>query len=308
MFQKISIEYMKELDNNKVSQLRLIQLLQLKLLLEAKRITSLLNIDYFLIAGSLLGSIRHGGFIPWDSDADIAMQREDYTTLIKNTSALGSEFFLQCDETDKSNRTGFAKLRLKDTLFIEKGNVENGLSNGFYIDVFPLDNHVKRNRYLNLFSHKLYKYLIRLKAYKNGKVRSSTKSRTILSAIICFPSFFISLKSIIRLHNKISQRYKNKETGFVNNFNSKYGLEKQFISLETYLPTSETVFEGHKFKAPNQIDKWLTKIYGEYHILPKKQMNHTHGLMNNYSINFGKYSSLLGKPETEVMKKLGIQS
>ena len=79
MFQKISIEYMKELDNNKVSQLRLIQLLQLKLLLEAKRITSLLNIDYFLIAGSLLGSIRHGGFIPWDSDADIAMQKEKIT-------------------------------------------------------------------------------------------------------------------------------------------------------------------------------------------------------------------------------------
>lgn len=298
---------MKELDNIKVSQLRLIQLLQLKLLLEAKRITSKLNIDYFLVAGSLLGSIRHGGFIPWDSDADIAMLRDDYTTLIKNTSTIGSEFFLQCDETDKSNRTGFAKLRLKDTLFIEKGNVENGLSNGFYIDIFPLDNHVKRNKFLNVFTHKLYKYLIRLKAYKNGKVRSSTKSRTILSAIICFPSFFISLKSIIRLHNKISQSYKNKETGFVNNFNSKYGLEKQFISLDTYLPTSETDFEGHKFKAPNHIDQWLSKIYGEYNVLPKKQMDHTRGLMKNYTINFGKYSSLLGKTETEVMKKLGIQ-
>lgn len=298
---------MKELDNIKVSQLRLIQLLQLKLLLEAKRITSELNIDYFLVAGSLLGSIRHGGFIPWDSDADIAMLREDYTTLIKNTSVVGSEFFLQCDETDKFNRTGFAKLRLKDTLYIEKGNVENGLSNGFYIDIFPLDNHVKRNKYLNVFSHKLYKYLIRLKAYKNGKVRSSTKYRTILSAIICFPSFFISLKSIIRLHNKISQSYKNKKTGYVNNFNSKYGLEKQLISLETYLPASETDFEGHKFKAPNQIDQWLTKIYGDYNVLPKKQIDHTHGLMKNYAINFGKYSSLLGKPETEVIKKLRIQ-
>ena len=158
-----------------------------------------------------------------------------------------------------------------------------------------------------MLNHKLYKYLIRLKAYKNGKVISSTKSRTILSAIICFPSFFISLKSIIHLHNKISQRYKNKETRFVNNFNSKYGLEKQFISLETYLPTSQTDFEGHKFKAPNQIEQWLTKIYGEYNVLPKKQMNHTHGLMKNYSIDFGKYSKLLGKTETEVMRELDIQ-
>ena len=72
------------------------------------------------------------------------------------------------------------------------------------------------------------------------------------------------------------------------------------------MPISETVFEGHKFKAPNKIDQWLTKIYGEYNVLPKKQMNHTHGLLNNYSINFRKYSSLLGKKETEVIKKLGI--
>ena len=146
---------MKELDNNKVSQLRLIQLLQLKLLLEAKRITYELNIDYFLIAGSLLGSIRHGGFIPWDSDADIALLRKDYMVLIENTDVISSEFFLQCDETDKTNRTGFAKLRLRDTLFIEKGNIENGVSNGFYIDIFPLDNHVKRNKYRNVISHKI---------------------------------------------------------------------------------------------------------------------------------------------------------
>jgi phosphorylcholine metabolism protein LicD len=148
--------------------------------------------------------------------------------------------------------------------------------------------------------------LIRLKAFKNGKVKSSTKFRTIVSYIICLPSYFISLESIIRFHNKISQRYKTKETGFVNNFNSKYGLEKQFISLETYLPTSETDFEGHKFKAPNNIDKWLTKIYGEYKVLPKKQMNHTHGLLKNYSIDFGKYSKLLDKTETEVMRELDI--
>jgi lipopolysaccharide cholinephosphotransferase len=299
---------MKELYNNKVSQLRLIQLLQLKLLLEAKRITSVLNIDYFLIAGSLLGSIRHKGFIPWDSDADIAMLRKDYSVLIDNNDVIGSEFFLQCDETDKTNKTGFAKLRLRDTLFIEKGNIENGVSNGFYIDIFPLDNHVKNSKFRNVIIHKLYKYLIRLKAYKNGKVRSSTKSKTILSAIICIPSYFISLKGIIRFHNKISQHYNKKDTRFVNNFNSKYGLEKQFISIETYLPTSQTDFEGHKFKAPNNINYWLTKIYGKYSILPKKQLNHTHNLMKNYTIDFGKYSKFLGKKEIEVMKELGVYS
>ena len=148
--------------------------------------------------------------------------------------------------------------------------------------------------------------MIRLKAFKNGKVRSSTKLRTIVSAIICLPSYFISLNRITLFHNKISQHYKNKVTGFVNNFNSKYGLEKQFMSLETYLPTSQTYFEGHKFKAPNNIDQWLTKIYGEYKVLPKNQINHTNALLKNYSIDFGKYSKLLGKKEAEVIQELEL--
>ena len=85
---------MKKLqNNNEVNELRLIQLLQLKLLIDIKNISTKLDINYFLIAGTLLGSIRHGGFIPWDSDADIAMTRTDYNTLIKNIDLFGNDLF-----------------------------------------------------------------------------------------------------------------------------------------------------------------------------------------------------------------------
>ena len=293
---------------NNVNDLRLIQLLQLKLLVDIKKITAKLNLDYFLIAGSLLGSIRHRGFIPWDSDADIAMIREDYNTLIQNIDLLGNDLFLQCDETDVSNKTGFAKLRLKNTLFIESGNKINSKDHGFYIDIFPLDKYIYRNKIINFLNHYVYKYLIRLKAYKNGKKNSSTKKRTIISFIICIPSYFISLATIIKFHNKISQKYSNTNSGFTNNFNSKYGLEKQFISLETYFPPSMTYFEGHEFKAPNKINIWLKKIYGDYNTLPKKQINHTNKLMKNFTIDFGKYSYLLGKSEIFVLNELKINS
>jgi len=300
------MKFMKKYNN--VNDLRLIQLLQLKLLVDIKKITAKLNLDYFLIAGSLLGSIRHRGFIPWDSDADIAMTRKDYNTLIQNIDLLGNDLFLQCDETDVSNKTGFAKLRLKNTLFIESGNKINSKDHGFYIDIFPLDKYIYRNKIINFLNHYVYKYLIRLKAYKNGKKNSSTKKRTIISFIICIPSYFISLATIIKFHNKISQKYSNTNSGFTNNFNSKYGLEKQFISLETYFPPSMTYFEGHEFKAPNKINIWLKKIYGDYNTLPKKQINHTNKLMKNFTIDFGKYSYLLGKSEIFVLNELKINS
>ena len=246
---------MKKLENNtEVNELRLMQLLQLKLLIHIKNISTKLNIDYFLIAGTLLGSIRHGGFIPWDSDADIAMTRKDYNKLIKNNNLFSSDIFLQCDETDFKNKTGFAKLRLKDTLVLENGNQRNDKNQGFYIDIFPLDKYVYKSKIINTISHYLYKYLIRLKAFKNGKKYSSTNFRSFISFIICAPSFIIPLKTIKFLHNRISNQYSNSNTKFVNNFNSKYGLEKQFISLDTYFPTSMTYFEGHEFKAPNKIN------------------------------------------------------
>ncbi|WP_417861410.1 LicD family protein [Winogradskyella sediminis] len=297
---------MKELQSKPVNELRLIQLLQLKLLVEIKNTTAKLGVDYFLIAGSLLGSIRHGGFIPWDSDADIAMLRKDYKKLIANIDLLGEEYFLQCDESDETNKTGFAKLRLRNTLFIESGNKDEGISNGFYIDIFPLDKYIHRSRFINLINHYVYRYLIRLKAFKNGKVHSSTKLRSIISYIICLPSFLISLKKIKEFQNKISQKYTDINTNYTNNFNSKYGLEKQFIPLDMYIPPSLTEFEGHKFKAPNKIDSWLKRIYGEYNSLPKKQLEFTNNLMKNYTIDFGKYSYLIGKPELFVLQELEL--
>lgn len=300
---------MKNFGNSKeVNELRLIQLLQLKLLIDIKNTSTKLNIDYFLIAGTLLGSVRHGGFIPWDSDADIAMTRKDYNKLIKNNNTFSSDVFLQCDETDLKNKTGFAKLRLKDTLVLEKGNQRNGNNSGFYIDIFPLDKYVYHSKMINTINYYLYKYLIRLKGFKNGKRYSSTYFRSFVSFIICAPSFFIPLKTIKLLHNKISNQYSKLDTKFVNNFNSKYGLEKQFISSDTYFPTSTTFFEGHEFRAPNKTNVWLKKIYGDYNTLPKKQINHTNKLMKNFTIDFGKYSYLLGKSEIFVLNELKIHT
>ena len=300
---------MKEFQKNKVNKLRLIQLLQLKLLVDIKKITLDLGVDYFLIAGSLLGSVRHSGFIPWDSDADIAMKRKHYNKLIDNIHLFGNDLFLQCDETDKKNKTGFAKLRLKDTVFIESGNkFEETSCHGFYIDIFPLDKYIYRNKFMNEINHYFYRYLTRLKSFKNGKKNSSTFARTIISKIICLPSIIMSLKTIINIQKKIAQKYNNTDSNYVNNFNSKYGLEKQYMPLDIYYPPSVVSFEKHEFTAPGSVDAWLKRIYGNYTKLPKKQIDYTNDLLKNYIIDFGKYSFLLGQSERFVLKELKLDN
>ncbi|MDB4600501.1 LicD family protein, partial [Akkermansiaceae bacterium] len=124
---------------------------------------------------------------------------------------------------------------------------------------------------------------------------------------ICFPSYFVSRGLIKKLHESISQKYSKTESRFVNNFNSKYGLKKQFMAFEKYVPPSVVVFEGHKFKAPNDVHFWLEKIYGDYKICPNAQIKETNELLKRYDIDFGVYASLLGKRETVVVKKLGLE-
>ena len=299
---------MKEACEDPISPLRLIQLLQLKLLLDLRDVCKKLSIDYYLIAGSLLGAVRHGGFIPWDSDADVALLRKDYEVLAKNANLFKETVFLQSDYTDVKNQTGFAKLRLKHTIFLEKGNEFSNRNNqGLYIDIFPLDKNIKRSRYSNYFIHYLYKYLVRLKAYKNGKIVSSSLSKSIVSNIICLPSIFIPLRVLLALQNSICQRDSNKVSQHVNNYNSKYGLEKQYMHLDTYLPPAVVTFEGFSFSAPSKIDEWLNNIYGDYMMLPKKQLNFTHELMKNYNIDFGPYGYLLDLPEERVLSELKLK-
>ena len=93
---------------------------QLMIAKEIKRICDLNNINYFLDSGSMLGAVRHSGFIPWDDDMDIGMCCDDYEKFISIApKELDNRFFLDNYETNKSNPLVFSKVRLKGTTYIE---------------------------------------------------------------------------------------------------------------------------------------------------------------------------------------------
>ena len=97
------------------------------------------NLTYYLVGGSLLGTLRHNGFIPWDDDLDIGMPRKDFERFISiANTVLGEEFELQWITTNKDYWQVFAKVVRKDTLFKEPG-LKRFQPHGIFIDIFPLD-------------------------------------------------------------------------------------------------------------------------------------------------------------------------
>ena len=123
------------------NNLRTLQLIELKILLEIKRVCETNNIKYFLIGGTLLGAVRHNGFIPWDDDIDIGMMRDEYKRFLEVFPlSKGDEYTLETTETDSGHAYLYGKVRLSGTTFQEERN-KNVLENqGIWVDVFPFDN------------------------------------------------------------------------------------------------------------------------------------------------------------------------
>ena len=120
-------------------ELRKVQLVQLEIALEIKRICEEHNIKYFLDSGTLLGAIRHKGFIPWDDDLDIGMEREEYNKFLKVIpDSLGDKFEMQSWENDDHYGHPFIKIRKKNTKYVEMVCPHQKIQ-GIFVDVFPYD-------------------------------------------------------------------------------------------------------------------------------------------------------------------------
>lgn len=122
--------------------LRQLQLVELEMLIEVDRICRKCNLRYNIIGGTLLGAVRHGGFIPWDDDADLVMFRDDYE---KFREACKEEldkdrFYFQDMETTAGYRWGYGKLRRKKTVFVRENQEHMPYEQGVFIDIMPLDN------------------------------------------------------------------------------------------------------------------------------------------------------------------------
>lgn len=248
--------------------LRKLQLCILDIAIEFRRICEKYNISYFLIGGTLLGAVRHHGFIPWDDDMDVGMLREDYERFSKVVAKeLDRRFFWQTYQTDEKYAHGFGKIRLNHTVLLEDYARNSGQHNGIYLDVFPYDIMPKNAIDLKI-KYLRFKFL---KWAALGKTDYSfvDKKKKIFADLSKCLLFFYCKKTCLDKANRICTG-KLKGLSYNDNVINWYGAYKlnEYMDYKKTKHLVDLEFEGELFKVPAQYDELLRNMYGDYMQLP----------------------------------------
>lgn len=233
------------------------------LLQEFDRVCRALDIPYYLFAGTLLGSVRHEGFIPWDDDLDIIMLRKDYQRFLEQApQVLNAEsFFLQAEFSDRWPMF-FSKLRLERTACIEKYHPRDLQTHrGVYMDIFPCD-----NAFESAFGRKLQflasKVVIARGLWRRGYDTDSKKKKLFMAFCRLLPG---------KLFLRITQGPK-KTGAWVHSFlGAASRLEKSVYPASCFGQAGQGRFEGGSYPIPADPDRLLTILYGDYRTLPPEE-------------------------------------
>ncbi len=226
------------------------------------------HITYFLACGSLIGALRHKGYIPWDDDIDLFMPREEYNRLVASYNDPSGVFRMIDPSHVKGSFYTYAKVCDSRTLLIEDEVPGNSI--GVYIDIFPLD-YVTDRLWLRPYVFKFKKFIYRM---RRCKIQDTCFLRSRF-AYGCYRYFPLPLSVINRIIHRYFQAHK--PTSTVCNMTEANFLMRECFPVSCTVGTIEVEFEGKKYKTMSGYHTYLTNFYGDYMQLPPvEQRIHHH--------------------------------
>ena len=245
---------------------------QMQILDEIEKICEKHNLIYFLSEGTLLGAIRHKGFIPWDDDLDISMPREDYEKFkIIAMNELNKKHELDYFKTNKHYFLPFIKVREKKTIYLEKKLINYMGLKGIFVDIFPLDDTKKPNSYLMKFQSKLEHIIAATLSFKSRVIHNRSKKEKVFLTLLSVLPF----KFLVWLQDKVMTFQNNSKCKYF----ASYGItpkKKPAYEKEKLLPTKKAIYENRVYNIPNDSDYYLKVLYGDYMTLPPKEKRKSH--------------------------------
>ena len=245
----------------------------LDLLVVFDRVCKEHELKYFIAYGTLLGAIRHNGFIPWDDDVDVCMPREDYNRLKKVAAEGAFEFpyFFQDPSTDEGYPKGFSRIRNSLTAEIPFDDVAMKCNRGIFLDIFPIDNipddkelfrkQIKKMQLLRLFMNSYARY------YSGYGSQNTTKVKKIAYHVSCvlFKTKILTMDRLYKKFDKTAQMYNGTKCKLCGTIASDFDDETVRFNTEWFEEGYVShVFENTELMIPEFYDKMLKVTYGDY--------------------------------------------
>ena len=267
---------------------QLVKLAQMDLLAELDRICKKWDIPYFLTAGTLIGAVRHSGFIPWDDDLDVGLLRK-YCDRLEEACAkdLDPAYYLHSWKSDPASPNCFYKLKIKGTHYPEQIAAKSDMDDGIFIDIFPFDNAPDQPR-LRKKHHRrrvwLQKMLMLRARFDLG---GNSKGKRLIYAFMKPVAFMRSLDGWKKRFLKLQNKYNHLQTKEVVNLCGAYSYHRESQELVVLENLTTHDFEGIPYSIPVDYDTFLSRQYGNYMQLPPEEQRVGRHFITG--IDFGDY-------------------
>lgn len=248
--------------------IRQVQQRQLEMVCKLHRICEENHLCYIMLGGTLLGAVRHKGFIPWDDDLDIGLPRQDYDKLLELLQEKPIEgCFLQCHETEKHYIQPFAKLRLDGTAYLETYTQHIDMHQGVFVDIFPLDK-IDAPGSFGTESRRLIAKAITFAIWRKEKFVLRRKGVKRVEKVVSHVLGVLPKKWLVAGQNMLVRREKRSWHYRGSMFSSNYSSSKVYFKDSDFDDRILMDFENTKLYGPREYDRVLGTMFKNYMQLP----------------------------------------